>query len=339
MDTEGMNPERAAMLGQPAADDSDSPCVVAAGWSPPRSGANRTVLSSSRGFYDYASDDLNQPLTAVGNTAPPVTPDHLSLREFLRVRPLRIRMSTNEGLKMMLGTISGVNLIMNEIVRVRSRLPVLRLPLYEDLEPPLGLLDPGVFHAVNGNLLEDVWSSMSTATKDRIADQLRGLVQQIRMVPQSVSNPGLPRLGSLFDGDKALVIDQREMGKFWDTCTMPAQSDFIGFVMANNLGSHCPPIIADRLAAQLRRPARVVFCHGALGPRNIIVERDEVVAIIGWEGAGWYPEWWEYVKAYDSDTNIGPENDDWYDYIDKIFGTPYDEEWDAYTAAMRWRDA
>jgi hypothetical protein len=44
----------------------------------------------------------------------------------------------------------------------------------------------------------------------------------------------------------------------------------------------------------------IVFTHGGLHPRNIIVSagpNPRVVSIIGWEQAGWYPAYWELCKA------------------------------------------
>ncbi|KAL1835870.1 hypothetical protein VTJ49DRAFT_5963 [Mycothermus thermophilus] len=44
----------------------------------------------------------------------------------------------------------------------------------------------------------------------------------------------------------------------------------------------------------------VVFTHGALHPRNIIVTpgpNPRIVAIVGWEQAGWLPAYWELCKA------------------------------------------
>jgi tRNA A-37 threonylcarbamoyl transferase component Bud32 len=40
-----------------------------------------------------------------------------------------------------------------------------------------------------------------------------------------------------------------------------------------------------------------VFTHGDIAPRNIIVRDGKVVAILDWELSGFYPEYWEYVKA------------------------------------------
>jgi len=46
----------------------------------------------------------------------------------------------------------------------------------------------------------------------------------------------------------------------------------------------------------------VVFTHGNLSPKNVLVRRDYtgnlvVVGILGWTCAGWYPAYWECLKA------------------------------------------
>ncbi|MGG6498963.1 UNVERIFIED_CONTAM: phosphotransferase, partial [Bacteroidetes bacterium 56_B9] len=41
----------------------------------------------------------------------------------------------------------------------------------------------------------------------------------------------------------------------------------------------------------------IVLTHSDFHPRNIIVRDDKVVAILDWELAGFYPAYWEYVKA------------------------------------------
>lgn len=40
-----------------------------------------------------------------------------------------------------------------------------------------------------------------------------------------------------------------------------------------------------------------MFTHGDLDPRNILVEEGHVIGIVDWEQSGWYPGYWEYVKA------------------------------------------
>ena len=47
----------------------------------------------------------------------------------------------------------------------------------------------------------------------------------------------------------------------------------------------------------MRNDHRIVFTHGDLAPRNILVKGGEVVALIDWEESGWFPEHWEFIKA------------------------------------------
>jgi serine/threonine protein kinase len=42
---------------------------------------------------------------------------------------------------------------------------------------------------------------------------------------------------------------------------------------------------------------RIMFTHSDLTPRNIMINDGRIVAILDWEFAGWYPEYWEFVKA------------------------------------------
>src|SRR3954452_13593451 len=44
----------------------------------------------------------------------------------------------------------------------------------------------------------------------------------------------------------------------------------------------------------------IVMTHGDLHPRNIIVRDCRIVAILDWECAGFYPEYWEYTKTLSS---------------------------------------
>jgi aminoglycoside phosphotransferase (APT) family kinase protein len=45
------------------------------------------------------------------------------------------------------------------------------------------------------------------------------------------------------------------------------------------------------------RGDRYVLTHGELSPRNILMRGTEVVTILDWSQAGYYPVYWEFVKA------------------------------------------
>lgn len=66
-----------------------------------------------------------------------------------------------------------------------------------------------------------------------------------------------------------------------------------------------------------------MFAHGDLAPRNILVdEHGHVTAILDWENAGWYPEYWEHVRAY-REHNAVPG---WSDYLSIILPPKYSAE-------------
>lgn len=67
----------------------------------------------------------------------------------------------------------------------------------------------------------------------------------------------------------------------------------------------------------------IVFTHGDLASRNILVDEDgHVTAVLDWENAGWYPEYWEYVRAY-SEWNALPG---WSRYFSIILPLQYGAE-------------
>ncbi|CAK4032933.1 kinase subdomain-containing [Lecanosticta acicola] len=60
-----------------------------------------------------------------------------------------------------------------------------------------------------------------------------------------------------------------------------------------------------------------VFTHADLNPFNILVRDDKVVAVIDWDFAGWYPNYWEYTSAwYGNITRTG-----WQDELGQFLDT------------------
>jgi hypothetical protein len=65
-----------------------------------------------------------------------------------------------------------------------------------------------------------------------------------------------------------------------------------------------------------------VFSHGTFWLKNVFLdENDNITDVIGWEGAGWWPEWYEYIRSRTCDARIP---DDYVENLDK-FLTPYPE--------------
>lgn len=74
----------------------------------------------------------------------------------------------------------------------------------------------------------------------------------------------------------------------------------------------------------------IVFTHGNLRPNNIIVKNGRLAAIIKWESAGWYPDYWEFVKAFYCECFTN----DWGSHLLGVL-TPYYYEQMMYDKLMR----
>ena len=65
---------------------------------------------------------------------------------------------------------------------------------------------------------------------------------------------------------------------------------------------------------------KIVLTHNDLSPRNILVRDGKVVAIVDWELSGFYPDYWEYVKAYFwPDWHHGSARELWTRLLSRLF--------------------
>ncbi|KAL5120231.1 hypothetical protein ACEQ8H_001789 [Pleosporales sp. CAS-2024a] len=63
---------------------------------------------------------------------------------------------------------------------------------------------------------------------------------------------------------------------------------------------------------KFRRP--LVFTHGDLSSLNVLASGEEIVGIVDWETAAWYPSYWEYTTAWHGN----PQNQFWRDEVDEF---------------------
>lgn len=168
---------------------------------------------------------------------------------------------------------------------------------------------------VGGVILDFAWRKWSESTRNRAVEQLRGYISQLRSLqPPSdgivASVTGGPLLDNGRLGDKAF-------GPFKN------HDDFHQALRAGiplNEFAALTLDVADIVHAHSREYA-TKFTHGDLAPRNILVQEDgTVTAIVDWETAGWYPEYWEYTKA-----RFMVEHRDWMAVVGTITGS-YQEQ-------------
>ncbi|KAK3318707.1 hypothetical protein B0H66DRAFT_591386 [Apodospora peruviana] len=127
---------------------------------------------------------------------------------------------------------------------------------------------------------------IDTLSDEELADlvcQLRHFVGYLRTIQRdaiaenTTSNAGG---GTCYDFRITAAGDDDFVGPFAN------EDDF-----NNNLRCGALPGVVQR------KRHRIVFTHGDLNMRNILVRNGKLSGVVDWENSGWYPEYWEYTKA------------------------------------------
>lgn len=161
---------------------------------------------------------------------------------------------------------------------------------------------------VHGVRLEKIWSSLGLAEKESIRQQLTEPFKLLRALPRPCVCLALGTGFPPYCIDLRLhVRESREL--------ILTEGEFNRFLTKADLSTSSP--LLDMAFSYLREDHEIVMTHGDLRPGNIMVSRNEedgsikVEAILHWEASGWYPAYWEYVKALR--TISVPENTlDWH---------------------------
>ncbi|KAJ4312188.1 hypothetical protein N0V84_010054 [Fusarium piperis] len=165
---------------------------------------------------------------------------------------------------------------------------------------------------IPGSDLESVWPQLNGDQKQNISDQLETYFRQLRSIPCPA---GIPLGGVGGEGCKDI---RRQLRMNTDPIT--SEHEFQKFVFS---GSRAASSLYTNLLRNMmpEHPVKVVFTHGDVRAANIMVERIDssgwkVTSIIDWEASGFYPEYWESIKATN---NLTPrEKSDWYQYLPTI---------------------
>ncbi|KAB5554752.1 kinase-like domain-containing protein [Coniochaeta sp. 2T2.1] len=166
---------------------------------------------------------------------------------------------------------------------------------------------------VEGETLHQAWPTLTADQQSGILAQLQDYISQLQalggiylgrldgqgvVVPSMMTRSGGP-FGSLTELHEWLVQPPRRL---------PTQS-----------------IYWHQITTQLRADCPIVFTHGDIAARNILIHDGRIVALLDWEFAGWYPEYWDYVFAL-----RGMDNIDWETlggHIPSLFARRYDLEY------------
>ncbi|KAI5456808.1 hypothetical protein BGZ63DRAFT_366308 [Mariannaea sp. PMI_226] len=139
---------------------------------------------------------------------------------------------------------------------------------------------------VPGTTLAKCQDALSDQDYDTVSAQLKDCVSQMRDIPKPV-NHGMAICNTLGEACRdPRIRDWDPIGPFPDEASFSQHLRF-----------------SDEPG---RRGHKIVFTHGDLNPRNIMVERIRypvgarqwrLSGIVDWETAGYYPDYWDYTKS------------------------------------------
>ncbi|KAL6703514.1 hypothetical protein ACN47E_009612 [Coniothyrium glycines] len=165
-----------------------------------------------------------------------------------------------------------------------------------------------VMERIHGDPVGSGWLKRSEQSRVKILDQLRDMVGEMRRI-KPPTGIGVAHV------DGGPLYDPRILGTSNHFGPFKTNQDFHrhlrGGVEAHPLHN---PQISELISQQDRFQSAPVFTHGDLSSLNVLASGDEVVGIIDWETAGWYPSYWEYTTAW----NVNPQNQFWRDEVDSF---------------------
>ncbi|KAJ5106383.1 hypothetical protein N7456_003058 [Penicillium angulare] len=161
-----------------------------------------------------------------------------------------------------------------------------------------------------GKRLDEAWETLDSDQKLSIANELHSYLLQLRSLKGEYI--GAIDRGKAFIGQIATI----EGGPF------DSEQQFNDFILGDIVPS-APDMLRHYAKFALTNNHEIVFTHADFAPRNILVDGGHVTAILDWEYADWYPEYWEHIQAL---RHLKPMPD-WPEYMGLILPPKYEEEY------------
>ncbi|KAI6767716.1 hypothetical protein HG530_005725 [Fusarium avenaceum] len=164
---------------------------------------------------------------------------------------------------------------------------------------------------IKGECLESAWNHLSTGERDTVFADIKQYISWLR----ELQPPAQDIVSSAYENP---AYDCRIGARFFGPMN---QHEFHSLVRRHLHMEDVAPFLGQKVAKMHTSTYQTHFTHADLCPKNIIVRNGRVAAIIDWEFAGWYPEYWEFTKA-----NYNPfPGEGWWDYL-RLALPCYDEE-------------
>ncbi|OAX78622.1 hypothetical protein ACJ72_07068 [Emergomyces africanus] len=195
-------------------------------------------------------------------------------------------------------------------IAANTTIPV---PKVHDVHWKDGKVAAIVMDYMPGQQLDKAWANMNHDQKLSVTRELHGYVSQLRNLKGDY-------IGGLNHG-KAII------GKYVTIECGPFNSEkLFNEFLVSDISPKAPEMLLHYARHALDDNHEIVFTHSDLAPRNILVNEGRITAILDWELAGWYPEYYEYIKTF-QDWKPMP---DWPEYLYNVLPPRYEKEYIGY---------
>ncbi|KAH8804737.1 kinase-like domain-containing protein [Xylogone sp. PMI_703] len=183
-----------------------------------------------------------------------------------------------------------------------------------------------VMERIDGQELGNTWNGSSREEKDRLLAQLKSIFGRLRALEKpsgkGITDEGVCAAygGKLHDYRIWNAAGEKGMGPFSN------EAEFNLFL--RNGVSNTDLMTDPKTKAEVQkliemhreseqRKMKTIFTHGDISLNNILAKEGKVVGIVDWEMGGWYPWYWEYTTAINTNyikgwrEEIGKFLDEW----------------------------
>ncbi|KAL8333790.1 hypothetical protein RB593_003455 [Gaeumannomyces tritici] len=163
---------------------------------------------------------------------------------------------------------------------------------------------------VDGEPLDLVWDLLDDETKAKVVAQIRAIFLDLR----SINDPEICGFVPETDPSGRPIPSQYARSGVTDNFFARPQGPFdseggLLHALAAHLQLRGGPascwldrVVLPLLFSMPPHPPLMVLTHGELNAKNILVRRDgTVTALLDWSQSGFYPVYWEFVKAFFGD--------------------------------------
>lgn len=159
---------------------------------------------------------------------------------------------------------------------------------------------------IQGRMLAQGWFDRSPESRAKVLEDLKAKVNEMRSLAKQDYVAGGVTGGPVED---PRMLRHGRFGPFRNV------KDFHDFLRDGiEANENHTADLHELVELHNQRWDAPTFTHGDLSSLNILARGDDIVGIVDWHTAGWFPSYWEYTTA----SQVNPQNSFWKDEIDKF---------------------